>query len=66
MARPKTKIDLGELEKLCSMQCTDEEIAAFFGVSNEAGRQLRLAEATTAPGGKNVTRRIKAWRLGVC
>jgi hypothetical protein len=33
MARPQTKIDLGELEKLCAMQCTDEEIAAFFGVS---------------------------------
>ena len=33
MARPEAKIDLGELEKLCGMQCTDEEIAAFFGVS---------------------------------
>jgi hypothetical protein len=31
--RPETKIDLDELEKLCGMQCTDEEIAAFFGVS---------------------------------
>jgi len=30
-----------------------------------AGRQLRLAEAKTAPGGKNATRRIQAWRLGV-
>jgi hypothetical protein len=34
MARPEAKIDLAELEKLCGMQCTDEEIAAFFGVSN--------------------------------
>jgi hypothetical protein len=33
MPRPKTKIDLTELEKLCAMQCTDEEIAAFFDVS---------------------------------
>ena len=33
MARPKAKIDLVELEKLCVMQCTDEEVAAFFGVS---------------------------------
>ena len=33
MARPKAKIDMVELEKLCGMQCTDEEIAAFFGVS---------------------------------
>jgi hypothetical protein len=33
MARPKANIDLGELEKLYAMQCTDEEAAAFFGVS---------------------------------
>src|SRR5260370_30245611 len=33
MPRPKTKIDLGELEKLYGMQCTDEEVAAFFNVS---------------------------------
>ena len=33
MARPEAKIDLVELEKLCNMQCTDDEIAAFFGVS---------------------------------
>ena len=33
MARPEVKIDLVELEKLCGMQCTDEEVAAFFGVS---------------------------------
>jgi len=32
MPRPETRIDLGELEKLCGMQCTDEEVAAFFGV----------------------------------
>lgn len=33
MARPETKINLEELEKLYTMQCTDEEVAAFFGVS---------------------------------
>ena len=33
MPRPKIKIDPVELEKLCGMQCTDEEIAGFFGVS---------------------------------
>jgi hypothetical protein len=27
------KIDMGELEKLAMMQCTDEEIAAWFGVT---------------------------------
>jgi hypothetical protein len=33
MARPRVKIDVGELEKLYGMQCTDEEVAAFIGVS---------------------------------
>jgi hypothetical protein len=33
MPRPEAKIDLAELEKLCTMQCTDQEVAAFFGVS---------------------------------
>ena len=31
--RKPVRIDLGELEKLCALQCTDEEIAAWFGVS---------------------------------
>jgi hypothetical protein len=30
--RRAKKIDLSELEKLCSLQCTDEELAYFFGV----------------------------------
>src|SRR5215471_8590783 len=30
--KPK-KLDLFELEKLCSLQCTDDELAAWFGVS---------------------------------
>jgi hypothetical protein len=29
----KAKIDLGELERLCALQPTYDEIAAFFGVS---------------------------------
>jgi hypothetical protein len=41
MARPETKIDLVELEKLCSMQCTDEEIAAFFSVSTKTIERRR-------------------------
>ena len=31
--RKAVKINLAELEKLCSLQCTDEEIASFFAVS---------------------------------
>src|SRR6266404_435705 len=41
MARPKAKIDLAELEKLCGMQCTDEEVAAFFGVSTRTIERRR-------------------------
>src|SRR6266571_4143009 len=41
MPRPKAKIDLAELEKLCAMQCTDEEIAAFFGVSTRTIERRR-------------------------
>jgi len=31
--RKPTPIDLNELEKLCAMQCTDQEIAGWLGVS---------------------------------
>ena len=41
MPRPESKIDLGELEKLCGMQCTDEEIAAFFNVSTRTIERRR-------------------------
>ena len=44
MARPKAKIDLAELEKLCAMQCTDEEIAAFFGVSTKTIERRRKVQ----------------------
>jgi hypothetical protein len=41
MARPQATIDLAELEKLCGMQCTDEEIAAFFDVSSRTIERRR-------------------------
>ena len=44
MARPASKIDLVELEKLCGMQCTDEEVAAFFGVSTRTIERRRRVE----------------------
>ncbi len=31
--RKPVAIDLGELEKLCALQCTNEEISAWFGCS---------------------------------
>jgi hypothetical protein len=41
MPRPKSDIDLEELEKLCAMQCTDEEIAAFLRVSTRTIERRR-------------------------
>jgi hypothetical protein len=41
LARPEAKIDVAELEKLCGMQCTDEEIAAFFGISTRTIERRR-------------------------
>lgn len=33
MGRPKIEIDVANFEKLCSMMCTEEEIAGFFNCS---------------------------------
>lgn len=35
MARPRKEIDQANFEKLCGMQCTKEEIASFFDVSED-------------------------------
>jgi hypothetical protein len=31
--RKRIEIDMAELEKLCSLHCTDQEIASWFGIS---------------------------------
>ncbi|MDD5851590.1 MAG: hypothetical protein PUC87_05505 [Galactobacillus timonensis] len=33
MARPRKEIDKEQFEKLCALQCTEEEIAGWFSVS---------------------------------
>jgi hypothetical protein len=38
------KIDLSELEKLYGLQCTDEEVAAFLGVSTRTLTRRRQAK----------------------
>jgi hypothetical protein len=35
------KIDLAELEKLCTLQCTDEELAAWFNVTTRTIERKR-------------------------
>jgi len=47
--RSAIKIDLIEIEKLSALQCTDQELAAFFGVSTRTienrRKQPKYAEA---------------------
>jgi hypothetical protein len=45
MARPEALVNLEELEKVCALQCGDEEIAAFFGVSTRTIRRRRKVRA---------------------
>jgi len=42
--RPKKKIDLEILKKVCSLQCTDEEIASFFDVHVDTIRNRKKEE----------------------
>jgi hypothetical protein len=42
MAQARAGIDLAELERLCQLQCTDEEIAAWFRVSTRTIERRRL------------------------
>lgn len=53
--RKAVKIDLSELEKLAAMQCTDEEVAAFFNVdvrTIERRRQKQPAFAAAMQRGR--------------
>ncbi len=47
--RKPVQIDLEQVEKLCGLQCTDEELASFFGVTvrtiERRKNQLAFAEA---------------------
>jgi len=45
MPRPKSEIDLDELEKLCAMQCTDQEIASILGVSTRTIERRRKVQS---------------------
>lgn len=33
LGRPKKEIDIEQFEKLCGLQCTEEEVASFFNCS---------------------------------
>lgn len=42
--RPEAAIDIDELGKLCCIQCTDEEIAHWFGVCTKTIQRARKRE----------------------
>jgi hypothetical protein len=42
MRGTRAKIDLTELERLCALQCTDEELAHWFGVTTRTIERRRL------------------------
>ena len=46
MARPRVKINLTELEKLYGMQCTDEEVAGFLGISTRTLTRRKQVKKT--------------------
>jgi hypothetical protein len=50
--RPRADVDLEQLEKLCELQCTQEEIASFFGLSLSTIKRL----AATPEGGAAIER----------
>jgi hypothetical protein len=35
MGRPRKYIDIKEFEKLCALQCTEEEICGWFGITDK-------------------------------
>ena len=49
LGRPAVEIDAAELERLCALQCTEEEIAAWFGVSKKTIERRR--KSGNLPGG---------------
>src|ERR1017187_4492915 len=46
--RKSSSIDLGELERLCGLQCTDEDVAGFFGVKVRTIERRRQKEPAFA------------------
>lgn len=68
--RKPVQIDLEQVEKLCGLQCTDEELASFFGVTvrtiERRKNQLAFAEAIArgkAKGRSSLRRSL--WGLAV-
>lgn len=64
MARPKIQIDMELAEKLASIQCTHEEIAAILGVSTKTlqrNKEFCLMYKKAREQGKSSLRRMQ-WK----
>ena len=66
--RKRVNIDLEQVEKLCALQCTDEELASYFGVSPRTieRRKAQLPFADAMARGKSKGRlslRRSLWAL---
>ena len=46
--RKPSNLDLGELERLCGLQCTDEDVSGFFGVKVRTIERRRQKEPAFA------------------
>jgi hypothetical protein len=74
-ARPRAgrkaiNINLAEMEKLCGLQCTDAEVAAFFGVSTRTIERRKKQPAFAEAMGRGKARgclslRRSLWALAV-
>jgi hypothetical protein len=64
MSRPKVKIDIAELEKLCQLQCTDKEAAAFLGISVKTlERRKKIPKFAEAMDGARAKGRVSVRRM---
>jgi hypothetical protein len=68
MARPRKEIDKVQFEKLCGIQCTQEEIASFFDCSHDTierwtkktyGDSFSVVHKKYSAGGKMSLRRYQ-------
>jgi len=59
--RPKAEIDLRQLERLCELQCTHEELATFFRVSTKTIERL----AATPEGREAIDRGAALGRISL-
>lgn len=53
MARPRKELDMEALKRLCQIQCTQEEMAWFFGMSVDTIKTRIREQFEIEPADKN-------------